>query len=714
MKQIILIFITFLFAINIFAQKVDSAKAPILYLGAYLGYMANSHSADFNKLEGYPNCCPRFTDGSGSGVGVGLLLEYPLNNWLRITGRFGITGLSGDLAKTEKIGNTEIRRADGFTNGEIADAVSEYSIKSNIQMITIEPGVSYYPINNLSLSTGLRFGFLNNSSFDQSEKLITPNNIVFTETGTRARNEAANQDIPNTNTLQLHTFLGLGYDIPVFSSGSITPELRYYLALNNLSDVDWRVNQLHAGVAVKFPLYKSKKIKQIQELRIIRDTTVNQVAGLKNTEVKLLRTEKAVSKEFPSKNTELELTTQYEYYEMNVPRDARMTAELKITGINRDGSRQINPAIVIEEIETEEGFPLLPYVFFKENDDNLSNSSMKQIESDSIITFDPNKMEWETLDIYSNLLNIVGFRLKNSKSKITLTGTNNNTYREFNNLSLSQRRAESVKNYLVNTWGISSDRISIQSRNLPSKPANNDKPEGKEENQRVEITSLDNAITAPLTLKDIVRIANPPKIQITPDLWSEIGMDKWDISVTQKGEVLRKYSGTGNGNENIWDVEDNPIPTFEEPIEIVLNYTDKSGRTGNIKQDLNISQLTIKKKRFELKDDKRIERFSLILFDYNKSEITEAQKRILQEVKSKIKPNSNVIISGYADRTGEELYNKELAARRNAEVQKVLKINDSQLIKQNIGSSELLYDNSSPEGRSYCRTVKVLVETPIK
>ncbi|MBX3044117.1 MAG: OmpA family protein [Candidatus Kapabacteria bacterium] len=714
MKKSIFIIILIFISYNVYSQNQDSTKNPIFYVGGYLAYMLNLHNADFNALEGYPNCCPQFRDGNGTGPGIGLLFEYPLNNRIRITGRFGVTGMSGELKQEEKIGNTEIRRSDGFETGDITDAVSEYTIGSNLLAITLEPGFAFYPIDRLNLNFGFRLGFLNSSTFDQSEILLRPGNIVFAETGTRARNEAANQEIPNINSVQFHTYLGAGYDLPIFGRASFSPELRYYLALNNVSDVSWSVNQLHIGGAVKFPLYKPDEKRKLQEFRIIRDTTVNQIVGISKPETKLTRSNDVITLEKPDKNTELEITTRYEFYETNNPRDAELRAALKVTGLNRDGTRQLNPSIVIEEIETEEGFPLLPYVFFKENDSKLNNTSMNLINSTDVANFDPNKLKWETLEIYSDLLNIVGFRMKNSRSKITLTGTNNNTDTEKGNSILSKSRAESVRDYLVNTWGIASDRISIQSRNLPAKPANNEKPEGREENQRVEISSQDLDIIAPLNLKDIVRTANPPIVEIAPELWSEVGMKNWNIKVSQNKHILREYSGKSNIETAKWDVEDEPIPSLEEPVEILLTYEDNSGKTGEIKSNLSISQLTIKKKRVELKDDKRIERFSLILFDYDKADLTDAQKRILQDVKSKIKPNSNVEISGFADRTGEELYNKELAQRRNSEVQKVLKVPSANLSLQNVGSSQLLYDNSSPEGRSYCRTVKVLVETPVE
>ncbi len=714
MKKIVYIIIS-LILINLFKSNAQNfEEQPIIYVGGYIGYLANFHDADFNKLKDYPSCCPQFTNGSGSGVSLGILFDYPLVNGWGIGARLGYATLNGELIKEQKIGNTEIRKTDGFNNGDIADAISKYSIKSNIQIIAIEPNVNYTLIENLILSSGLRLGIMNNSTFDQSEKLISPNNVVFSSTGTKARNEYTNREIPNKNTMQFHLFLGASYSFPIFKNASILPELRYYYGLNNLSEVNWSVNSLQIGASLKVPIYKPEKVNEIKDIKYIRDTTINEIAGINDIEIKMIDSKEVEKVSYPDSKTELTTTYIYETYQKNIPRNINESASLKITGLNRDGTRQIDPSIIIEEVETEESFPILPYVFFKEGDANLRNTSMKLLSKNEISDFEPNKLTWETMDIYSNLLNIVAYRLVNSKSNITLTGTNNNLDKEKSIPNLSKNRAEEVRDYLVSVWGIEPNRINIQMRNLPTKPANNDISDGREENQRVEISSNDYNIIAPLDLKDIVRTANPPIIEITPDLWSELGIDKWNIVVKQKNKIIREFSGLGNGDKNIWDVEDEPIPSLEEPIMVKLNYWDKKGKDLEIVKELNISQLTIKKKRFELKDDKKIERFSLILFDFDKSDLTDAQKKLLNDVKSKIKPNSKVIISGYADRTGEELYNRELAAKRNAEVQKVLKILDKQVEIQNIGSSELLYDNNSPEGRSYCRTVKVIIETPIK
>ena len=90
------------------------------------------------------------------------------------------------------------------------------------------------------------------------------------------------------------------------------------------------------------------------------------------------------------------------------------------------------------------------------------------------------------------------------------------------------------------------------------------------------------------------------------------------------------------------------------------------------------------------------------------------QSIVLEEIRKKIKPNSKVIIAGFTDKIGEEEYNKDLALRRCLETKKFLGVPDSQIILNPVGSEYLLYDNSTPQGRSYCRTVQITIETPIR
>ena len=84
------------------------------------------------------------------------------------------------------------------------------------------------------------------------------------------------------------------------------------------------------------------------------------------------------------------------------------------------------------------------------------------------------------------------------------------------------------------------------------------------------------------------------------------------------------------------------------------------------------------------------------------------------KIKNEIKFNSKVSIYGYADRKGTPEYNKDLANKRIEETVKYLQINPANVSKYPIGSDELIYDNNTPQGRSYSRTVRIIIATPVK
>jgi len=51
-------------------------------VGVYANLNFNLHSADFNKLQDIPNCCPEFTNGLGNGYSAGLLYERKISRSL--------------------------------------------------------------------------------------------------------------------------------------------------------------------------------------------------------------------------------------------------------------------------------------------------------------------------------------------------------------------------------------------------------------------------------------------------------------------------------------------------------------------------------------------------------------------------------------------------------------------------------------------------------
>jgi len=711
MKSIFKLLIIIIITNNLFSQE-NLTKETLFNIGAFVGINLNNHNASFSKIEGFPNCCPQFSDGFGTGLSLGLFFNYPFSSKLNLETRFGIYNLNGELNKEQIIGNTEIRDPNPpYETTNIIDAISKYTINSKIQIIGIEPVLKYAVIDNLFVLTGIRFGFLNSATFDQSEILISPNNIVFKDSGTRSRNEYKNSDIPNTNGLQLHFLIGSSYHFN-FKDFTLIPDIRYYFPLTNINKSEWKLNQLQFSISAQFPIKKSLEIKELKEEIFMRDTSVVAILGIKDEEVKLVSQKEEILKENIDATTVLNKHIITEKYERRIPKESSLSAFIIASGIRNDGTEEKNPTIIIEEIETYETFPLLNYVFFKNNDSDLKNTSQKLLSKNQIDFFEESKLPQNTFEIYNNLLNIIGYRLKNNnKATITLTGTNNNRDEERNNLKLSENRAQSAKDYLTNVWGIEPNRINIQFRNLPEKSANNNRAEGLEENRRVEITSDNIDILKPVTIFDIYKTSNPPIVKLTPQISSDVGIKKWEIKILQNNKIFRKFD---DKNDVIfWKVEEFPIPLTEDVINIELNVEDVAGKKIKVEKNLELKQLTIKKKREELIDDKRIEKYALILFDYDRADLKPEHKEIIKNIKEKINNNSTVIISGYADATGELEYNKELSLRRINNVIKELNLNNIAIKTNNIGSDILLFDNSTPEGRSFCRTVTILIETPI-
>lgn len=99
------------------------------------------------------------------------------------------------------------------------------------------------------------------------------------------------------------------------------------------------------------------------------------------------------------------------------------------------------------------------------------------------IYFDTNKLDFEVND---ELKAVGDFLNRFPSSKVQISGhTDNVASREYNQ-RLSEGRAISVKNYIVNSFGISPDRITTRGYNFSKPIATNSTKEGQARNRRIE------------------------------------------------------------------------------------------------------------------------------------------------------------------------------------------------------------------------------------
>ena len=698
-------------AINLVAQE----RRPWIYVGGWAAYQNNIQSADFLSLPNAFRCGSNYTTGTGGVGSVGLLAIYPLSDPLAVELRLGYAPLNGRLFRNETIGNTaEI----GGTNQTIpVEAMHE--LFTRFPAIVAEPVIGALLFHRVRLGIGLRLSTIVGNKFEQVETLTQPDYVFYLPDSSRQRNRTTGA-VRNLNYMQFHVSLAAGLDIPLTGELLIAPELRYYYSLVPVtSDVPWRIAPIAIGTSVRYALYPPPPPKYLFDTIYVRDTTTIAVLGIEREEI--VRTSYQESNDRrQERDGEQQIvittTTISERYERRTPRPALLALNVDVRPLRADGTPIDSLArVVIEETEVEESFPLLPYVFFSEGSSSLELTRLLLIEPSDTATFDEKRLPAATIPIYQHVLNIVGSRMRRTpQAKLILVGTNSGTGVEANNLALSQARAEAVRNYFIRVWGIEPDRITVRARNLPSSPSNNATSEGQEENRRVELYSNAPEILRPVTIGLVSVSANPPLIELVPQVQSEVGLREWHVTIEQDGRSLRTMHGdTSALMPYRWNVAEPPYPKLDRPVEVSYTVRDRTGQTLDKTFTLDVQQLTIRQKRFEQRDDKRIDRLSLIVFDFNKAELTSAHRQLLDEIKSRIQPNSSVVIAGYADRSGDPDYNRDLARRRCVEVQRALGLPDERVVIVPKGSDELLYDNATPEGRSYCRTVQITIETPI-
>lgn len=385
-----------------------------------------------------------------------------------------------------------------------------------------------------------------------------------------------------------------------------------------------------------------------------------------------------------------------------------------VRGYNKEKSPTVLRKVTLEETQYAELFPILPYVFFKPSESkpieltNLEGKrqagefSLKQLPSDAYL-------------INSQVLDLVGARMQeNSGAKINLNGTLDGVKEK--DTKLAQDRADFAKRYLIDNYSISAERISTSVSKTPSKASTSNDEDGISENRRVEISTSNSDILAPIMLEsDRQRLADPDLVEFLPYAKSNEAIDTWELEIRQSGNVVRKFSGKGEPTPIQWAIVPNELKGSQVPLDYTFTAKTVSGASKNASGSVPVEFYSFTRKKSEDRADKTISKYSLMLFDFDSPNISDADKAVLNSyVIPSIKFNSTVQIYGYTDRIGEADYNKKLAKDRADAVKNFLqgKIKSAKYETFGLGEGVSIFDNNDPIGRQLSRTVQVIVITP--
>jgi outer membrane protein OmpA-like peptidoglycan-associated protein len=686
-------------------------------IGVNAGYGANLHSADFRALPGFPNCCPKFTGGNGSGADLAFIFEFPITNYLHLGADILMQDNAATLKEKE---NTFIYYKENMVNGSF-----EHIMDAKISQYIFRPKVKWNFLDNLFCSLGFGIGFINDKSFNQEERVSSSKGqaTFVNEFGQDSKSAVRNKlsgDLPSLNSVLYSLALSLSYELPISAKNDfkIAPKIDYAMGLNSISEkYSWKVNKLSFGLSLFYcietynpNLRKTIDFHKIDTIRINSSDIAAEkfVQGIEFSE----------TNENMKKDTLIIANNFYRTDTLYIPKKFELNAEFSIKGINENG-RSINlDKIVGKKYEYSVANPLLAYIFFDKNS-AVINARLKLLSAEETSKFNTKELIGANpLESYKQILNTIGYRLKlNRKANLKITGYNSGIDEESSNTKLSKQRAQNIANYLKDIWGIESGRISIEAKNLPDKastPANEKLK--SEENQRVELKSDYSDILEPLIFNDTLIKVIPEKIRVLTTFKSEAGLKEWKINLfsqTDETKALEIASGAKSfttKDVNIGEIINKNYKNFNfNGSSISISLKDKQNGAFNSKPiDLNINLVSNEDKSQDGKID--IKKYSLILFDFTSDKIAAENETLLALIRKQISPNSRVIITGYTDITGNDKSNKTLAKQRAETVANALNIKD--LKYECVAAGEKLYDNSIPEGRFLSRTVEVIIETP--
>ncbi len=637
--------------------------------GIFANYGLNLHLSNFRSFPDVPCCSPKFTDALGWGWEIGGLAEYYLVDYFSMGFRLSLLQNDADFRREE----TTTVIVDGISR----NGVFEHQLKSWLNYLSIEFRGNYNFRNFWWASAGLGLSFATKSSFHQKEVITQPSDRgVFPENGLRIRNEYSGS-IPELRNVIPFLSIGISTELLLQRRGMffLYPEFNYkFYFINQVRGISWVSQQFRLGVALKY-----------------REPIPPPPPPPPPTAPPMPVFPKPITP--PT----IEATITYKFLDSN--------------GVERK-----NSPVKIEDFVSLNMKPLLNYIFFDHNSDAIPSRYVMLTPQEAKKFTLESLTEKDILQTYYYILNIVGKKLKEDPTAtITLVGTNSGKAEEKNNLELSKRRALAVKQYLTKVWGIDESRIFVEARNLPKEPSNPKETQGEDENRRVEILTDNLRILEPILTIDTLRKVERSKIVFFPQQKTTAGVEKWKITLQQNSKNVREFSGNGTPPKQLeWTIDDKAFEqvVFGGKVGVEYNVTDSLGQVGKAKApDITINKITVDKKRLEGVTDKEYEYYSLILFDFAKSKLGLEHKSVLEFINKRVSPLSEVTIEGFTDNIGDEKVNKKISEKRAVEVAKWLGLRNARTV--GVGEDLLLYDNSLPEGRFYCRTVKITIETPV-
>ena len=606
------------------------------------GLVSTTYDASFNQIEGSVDC-GLFEEGDGTGLGLSLGLEIPIAERLHFGFVLGYRDRGGVLSAGD------VLPVRDTTTGAIVNVPTTHELDATLSYLELQPELRYTVLDKLlggplRVMAAPRFVIPFSSSFEQREVIDDPALANFrNENGLEASRIVANDEINSVNGFGLGLTFGLENMIGLNENLHFTQQFAYDMNLGDVtSDADWSISgfRIEAGLrfAVNIPEPEPEPI--------------------------------------PEPEPEPEPIPEPEPAPVPV-------ASLEISKI--DAVREVgNELLALAQVS------VVNAVFFP-----LNSSEIPARYALS----DDNEPVFDHVSKYRLILPDVARMLKdNPAAGVTLRGSSSDDD-ENNPSGLARARAEAVRTALINL-GVDAGSIRIvdDASPLPAQPSNQDFPEGREENRRVDITLRNAPQQTYVNRTNFSRLKGDVTVKATMQNFSS---DHRLLVTSNLDPTARAMAGSGELNipfsERITGKSDFEISL--RGMSPILSKDATAART------IDVNSVRTEEVELSLEDFQ-----PLLRFPYNSSVLGEENETLLRQMVRALPAGRKLIVYGSADRLGSAERNRELATERAQAVEQFLTSIAGTDYTIETRNSEPIFPLNTPEGRFLNRSIRIEVK----
>lgn len=625
------------------AQLLQEMHHELVGLSLRGLWCATDHAPSFSALPGTVDC-GTYTTGHGSALGAALTLEFPLRE------RFSV-GLGATLIARGGRLLTPNDREPAFdsTTGQVIDVVTENALDVRLEYIEFAPTLWWTPLtigrSTIRLNAGVRLGIPLRAEMQQTRHIVTPENAVFISNQQRTINWTDGyRAMSHLRRPSVGAHVGIEHLLPIGSRLQLVQQLAYdYVFTAPVTDVRWRMQGIRLELGVRMSLEHSRGRRE-------------EPAPPSPSPMDAQDTSRVVTAIPPLE-----------------------TPSIRVLIESFDGHLQEGTELVATP-------PLVNAVFFEAGSAEIPRRYALR-SADSIPTDDP-------IVAHRNILLVIADILRrNPNASVICEGATSGDH-EQGDTTLARRRAEAVTRALE-SLGIARTRIRLRSSLLPSVASNMDYPEGRAENQRVDIVLVNAPLIeyvskqtfAELVGKLVVSVRSNSLIgdTIVLEAPGTAPMLLQDTGIVHIPIRLRLTPGTGH----VKLVASAAIPQTgiraSDSVSLVLD--------------------TLPRRRIQLSTA----RFEAVLrFDYNSSQLSAENRELLRQLIERIPDGATVEIGGSADVLGDLVRNRRLAEDRARVTESYLQsLAADKHIHVVARGIERRFPDILPEGRFLNRSIRV-------